>query len=140
MPVEAYQIHALLKAPPEASVVVTAMPEVARRHLGARQHNVYLSRDTLLKIKRRHPSIDYIDLTWAPEILAHGTLLAEPPPSKSIAAVYMFERTGKIYKVVVKLSRSGHDMWLTAFHRLEPNQVLRLMNGSQILRYSDRML
>ncbi|WP_091721802.1 hypothetical protein [Methylobacterium phyllostachyos] len=140
MPAEAYQIHALLMSPPDASVVVGQMPEEGRAHLGARLHNVYLSRESLVKIRARHADIDYFDLTWTPEILAHGTLVAEDPPSMSIGTIYTFARTNRTFRAVVKLSGTRCDMWLTAFYRINAKPMLRYLNSPLVLRRADRRL
>jgi hypothetical protein len=93
-----------------------------------------------MKIRERHPEITYLDLTWLPEILAHGTLVAEASPSKSIGAIYTFERSNRTFRAVVKLSGSRNDMWLTAFYRIDARQMMRYLNGPLVLRRADRRL
>ena len=127
-------------SPPLASVIVGQMPEEGRAHLGARLHNVYLSRESLMKIYRRHPDITAYDLAWIPEILDHGTLIGEAPPSLSLGAIYTFQRTKRSFRLVVKLSKSQNDMWLTAFHRIDPQPMLRYLNDPLVLKRGDRWL
>ncbi len=98
------------------------LPDRARAAVGCSTGAVYLSKDSANHILEEHPDIDTFQLLLLPVAIMKGTLYKEIRKPYIIISIYYGE-ANKNYRVVMKVTEQGHELWVCSMHRISPRQV-----------------
>ena len=107
--------------------------EIAVR-LGLKNHNVYLTQNTLTHILDRHPDIEGYTLLLIPIILGRGLWVQERAKPNMVIASYYSPITEKRHMAVMKITANNSEVWLASFYRAHARQTVSLLKKGIILR------
>lgn len=129
-------LRALLAGEREEPVVVGAVhhPALVRAIGAPGVHAVLLSPDTIVKQRQQHPDIDIDDYCVAPDVLRFGLVLHLPAWPRQLTFCYQ-HHTGWRYRLFVKSTMRGDELWVTSLHRTRQRQTKALLNRGRILRH-----
>ncbi|MBI2397730.1 MAG: hypothetical protein HYV17_08020 [Xanthomonadales bacterium] len=102
-------------------VAIGALDLVLRTRIGTQSHDVLLSSATLAKQSAHHPEIDVDDYAVVDALIATGEVYQIEP---QVYAVYGRAK-GKLYKAVVKLTKSGKANYLVSLRRANQSELRR---------------
>lgn len=117
----------------EEPVVVGAIhnPQLAGA-FGAQTHAVLLSASTLVKQKERHTGLELWEYEILPDILRFGLVIQEFP--RQLAFCYQ-HHTGRRYRLTIKSTEDGAQVFVTSLHRTQPRQTRALLRRGLVLRH-----
>lgn len=134
MSLELSRLQGLRYGPEGASVHVGDVPQQTAAHLQTAFRAVNLSRASYDKIRSRHSDLNDYDFLQVAFVLRHGLWISETKKPNCAIAVSSLPTSGIRYKAVVKRPVSGPELWLTAFHRINPRATAALLRRGEILR------
>lgn len=138
MSLELSRLQSLRCGPRGAAIQVGDIPHQAANHLGTGFRTVNLSRESYEKIVRKHYDLKDYDFLQLPFILQHGLWIAETKKLNCLIASCPIPSSELRYKVAVKKSNVGPDLWLIAFHRINPRATTALLKRGPIVRMFTR--
>lgn len=100
---------------------ISARPETRRV--------VRLSEETMEKQRRRHPELDVTHYRLLPDLIERGEVIRDTPQT-----VIILERRGRLWKAVVKATRTGKALFLQTLHQITEEEVAGLRARGAILR------
>lgn len=95
---------------------------------------VHLSRDVLAKINREHPDLADFTFLELPHLIRHGLWVGDR--DKPLCAVASCEGayTPSRYRVAIKRSAHGLDLWVSSFYRTKPRATRSLLKRGDVIR------
>jgi hypothetical protein len=104
--------------------------------IGARTHEVLLSKDTVLKQHKRHPDLGPEHYAMLPFIIRHGLVIHEKENPRHAAICYepVPLTPGGRFMVALKSPADGKSIYVTSLHRTRPRQTNSLLKRGNILR------
>ena len=133
MVLELSRLQDLMLGPPDVSTPIGEVPPEVADYLGTRLRTVYLSRRTLVKIRRKHSYIKDFDFLRLPNLILLGLWMTEKSkPNHAIASCPVDESDYR-YKIAIKRAVDSPEIWLTAFHKLNPNATRALLRRGEII-------
>jgi hypothetical protein len=109
---------------------VAVLDEKYRALLDAKSQAVYLSSESLLKNKLRHPELSIADYKLLPSIIADAQLVIEEK-----GRYLLFVRRGeKLYYAVVKTTRDRKELLLTSFRRTGEDDLRDAMRKGHVIK------
>ena len=128
-------LRALLSGERREPIVVGAIhrPDLVRMIGAPEIYAVLLSRETIVKQHRQHPDIGLDEYSIAPNVLRFGLVLWLPEWPRQLTFCYE-EHSGLRYRLFVKSTTRGHQLYITSFHRTRPRQTRALLARAKILR------
>ena len=118
-------------------IVVGQIPFNIASGLSLRNHNVYLSANSLRHVLEEHPDISLIDLLHLPFAISKGMLARERAKPNIVVASYLDGETGKRFISVIKIVQSGTEVWISSFYRSKERQTKRILSRGEILKTHD---
>jgi hypothetical protein len=118
-------------------IVVGQIPFDVAARLLLRNHNVYLSANSLRHVLKEHPDVSLIDLLHLPFAIAKGMLVQEKAKTNVIVASYLDSETGKRFIAVMKIVQKGTEVWISSFYRSKKRQTKRILSRGNILKTHD---
>lgn len=128
-------LRALLSGERQEPIVVGAIhrSELVRLIGAPGRHAVLLSTATLVKQAERHPDIGFDDYCAMPNALRFGLALYLPEWPRQLTFCYE-EHTGRRYRLFVKSTLRGDELYVTSLHRSSPRQTKALLARGRIIR------
>ncbi len=102
--------------------------------LKLKNHNVYLSKLSLLHIFEEHADINRFTLLSIPFALRDGLLIQERKKPHIIVSSHLMEVTGKRHMTIMKITAEGTEIWVSTFHRAHARQTVALLKRGIILQ------
>jgi hypothetical protein len=118
-------------------VVVGQIPYDVAIKLSLRNHNIYLSGNSLEHILQDHSDISLIDLLHLPFAVSRGLLVREKAKQNVIVASYLDHETGRRFISALKIAQAGTEIWVSSFYRSKARQTKRLLSRGEILKTHD---
>ena len=134
MSLELSRLQGLRCGPLGVSTPVGDVPREVADYLQTKFRVVNLSRQTLTKINRKHADLSDFTFLELPYLLRHGLWIGEAHNPLNALVSCEGEYSPLRYKVAIKRSAYGLDLWLTAFHRVKPRVTASLLKRGNIIR------
>ena len=118
-------------------VVVGQIPYDVAIKISLRNHNIYLSGNSLQHILHAHSDISMIDLLHLPFAVSRGLLVREKAKQNVIIASYLDRETGRRFISALKIAQAGTEIWVSSFYRSKIRQTKRVVARGEILKNHD---
>jgi hypothetical protein len=110
--------------------------EVAKA-MGLRVPLLYLSKDSLTHINRKHPDISDLDLTAAPFVLKHGLIVREVRKPRMYLASHEGLHCSKRMGLSMKVAEPDREGYMTSFYRVKRRQMQAWLKRCEIIKTHD---
>jgi hypothetical protein len=107
--------------------------EVAKL-LNLKNHNVYLSRNSLLHIQKTHPDIDHFTLLNLPFGIERGLLVQEKAKPHIVLSSFIESATNTRFISALKITQQGTEVWVSSFYRSSDRQTKSILQRGIILQ------
>lgn len=114
---------------PVGNYPVASVDAELKQRLNAKQNTVLLSAETLTKQRRNHPELTDNEYRLLPDLINKGAVIEQDKQR-----VVFFRRDGRLYKAVVKTTKSGDEIYMVSFHRADARDFDREVNRGSLLR------
>lgn len=114
---------------PVGNYPVASVDAELKQRLNAKQNTVLLSAETLNKQRRNHPELTDNEYRLLPDLINEGAVIEQDNQR-----VVFFRRNSRLYKAVVKTTKSGREIYLVSFHRADIRDFDREKNRGRLLR------
>ncbi|MFA5688586.1 MAG: phage minor head protein [Kiritimatiellales bacterium] len=120
---------------PKGNFPVAVMDKKTQGIMGAKQHTVYLSGDTMKKQDGNtsrsagHSELSNEDYCRLPDLIARGTAFREDGQN----SVY-YRHDGKLFRAVVKTTKDKKENYVQSFHRAEERHLKQARKKFEVLR------
>lgn len=118
-------------------IVVGTFPDSAKRMLGIRIADVYLSKDSLAHIVSKHNVVDNFELLFVPFVIRHGMLMRERKKNNILISVYQDAHSDHRYAAVMKITNKNFEVWLQTFHRAHLRQTRAWLKRCEMIKTHD---
>lgn len=118
-------------------ITVGELPVDVARAMGLLVPLVYLSRESLEHIKRRHPDVTDYDLIAAPFVLKHGLILREVRRRNVYLASYVGTYCPKRMGLAMKVANPDREVYLETFHRVHYRQTRAWLKRCEVIKTHD---
>lgn len=113
---------------------VGEFPSSVAAALNLKNHNVYLSRSSLMHIQEAHPDIDHFALLNLPFAIDRGLLVQEIERPHMVIALYVNAISDIRYTIALKISQNGTEIWVSSFHRTKARQTKAVLQRARVLQ------
>lgn len=113
---------------------VGILPNKVAALLAIRNHNVYLSRSSLVHIQKNHPDIDFFRLLNLPFAIGSGLLVQEIARPHMLLSSYQVPNDDIRFVTAMKILKSGTEIWVSSFYRVKARQTKSILRRSKILQ------
>jgi hypothetical protein len=113
---------------------VGELPSHVAEVLNLKNHNVYLSRSSLLHIQDGHPDITHFDLLNLPFAIDRGLLVQEIERPHMIIALYLNAISEIRFTIALKISQNGTEIWVSSFYRTKARQTKSILRRGRLLQ------
>jgi hypothetical protein len=107
--------------------------EVAER-LNLKNHNIYLSRYSLLHIQKSHSDIDHFALLNLPFGIERGLLVQERDKPHIVLSSFVEAATNTRFISALKITQGGTETWVSSFYRSSDRQTKSILRRGIILQ------
>ncbi len=111
--------------------------ETDSKAMGLRVPLVYLSKESLAHINRRHPDITDYDLIVVPFVLKHGLILREVRRKNVYLASHVGTYCPKRMGITMKVAQPDREVYLETFHRVSYRQTRAWLKRCEIIKTHD---
>jgi len=131
-------LHGLLTGALPGPVRVCRIDRTAAVAIGAKTQDVWLSKEDAEKIKAKH-GLDLRHLHLVPIAARYGWAGVEPHRPRHLIIVYEDREVfGRFFKLVIKATGNGREMYIETFHRSHLGQLRSLIRRSKVIRQQER--
>jgi hypothetical protein len=113
---------------------VGAIPMEVAKFLSLKNHNVYLSRYSLIHILKDHPDIDHFALLNLPFAIERGLLVQERAKPHIILSSFLDTANRIRFISAMKIAQQGTEIWLSSFYRSSGRQTKSILRRGVILQ------
>ncbi len=116
---------------------VGEMPYYVAVKLGLKNHNVYLSLESLRHILEERNHVPLLALLNLPFTIQRGLLIQEKKKPTIILASYFNAEIRKRYITAMKIKANATEIWVHSFYRSSKRQTKSLLRRGTILKNHD---
>ena len=98
-------------------IQVGVLSDDVLRKLGWRLGFVYLSRESAVHIKKRHPDITSYEATRIPEFIEKGLIIHQIERNNHVTISFFCGITEKRYTVILKRTKDGNEVYVVSLRR-----------------------
>ena len=113
---------------------VGEIPIDVAKILNLKNHNVYLSRFSLLHIQAGHPDIDHFALLNLPFGIERGLLVQEKTKPHIVLSSFVEAATNTRFISALKITQHGTEVWVSSFYRSSDRQTRSILQRGIILQ------
>ena len=136
MAIELSQVARLRRGGP-VSAVVGPLAREGRLYLNCQATDVILAGDAMRHVAEVHADISDLDVISMSYGLRCGMYVTDNKRPHHLIIAYSHPDTQTRYKMIVKCTAEGRELWVSTFHRLRPRQTRALLSRGKILRNHD---
>jgi hypothetical protein len=113
---------------------VGEIPMEVAMFLNLKNHNVYLSRYSLLHIQAAHPDIDNFALLNLPFGIQRGLLVQEMAKPHIVLSSFVEATTNTRFISALKITQRGTEIWVSSFYRSSNRQTKSILQRGIVLQ------
>lgn len=110
------------------------MPYAVAKQLGLRNHNVYLSRESLAHILEKHPDVTLFTLLCLPIAIQRGLLVKERKNPRVVIVSYQDPESARRYLGALKTAAQECEVWVSSFYQGRKRQTRRILQRGDLLK------
>jgi hypothetical protein len=120
-------------AKPTGEWPVAALSADMQQRLGSTVNAVMLSAETLRKQQANHPELTTDEYRLVHEIIGTGMVIRELDK-----VLLFFSDAPRIYKAVLKTTKSGNGLFLSSFFRAQPDDIKRALAKGELIKDQEK--
>lgn len=95
---------------------------------------IFLSRDSVIHIREKHPDITNNDLLWIPQAIEYGMVIRDERKLNLASVCFSPKDHSLRYRIILKRVRSEGEVFVASMHRMRHRQTKGMLTHGTLVR------